>query len=176
MTEYFPYTCPDCGSTRNAADVAKELPREVFTQQIRPLVGRLRRRRLAGPGRPTLVRCPGCDDEMTTPELRDHRVACVRKRLRALQQTGYKVWLEPKDPDPYPDFRIERTDDEYAYFDKLSTPQTAIPVELRKIAEIAVDAVNKVVRIRLFGHLSWDSRSTLWSFLPSQFGRPTITA
>lgn len=170
--QYFGYSCPHCHVETNAAQVAAALPDDVLIAETARRNGR-RQTPHAGPGRPTLVRCPGCDETMTTAELRDHRVACVRDRLLALRKKGYRVWVAPKDPDPYPDFSIASVDAEVVHLDKLSTAQVPIPIELRKIAEIAVDDVGRVVRIRLLGRLAWDPVSTLWNFLPSLIGRPS---
>ena len=109
---------------------------------------------------------------MTMAELRDHRVACVRSRLLALRKKGFRVWLSPKDPDPHPDFSIHAVDDETVHFKKGSTPQGPIAIELRKVAEIAVDDVNRIIRIRVLGRIAWDALSELWSFQASQVGRP----
>src|SRR5262245_26481224 len=104
--EFFAYKCPHCSRVRNAADVAAELPDEV----LRLIAGRrnaLRRRtRGAGTGRPTRARCPGCSQEMSTAELREHRIPCVREELQKLR--GSAIRLSPKDPDPYPNFYISQ--------------------------------------------------------------------
>jgi hypothetical protein len=171
MKEYFAYSCLHCHAETNAAVVAAALPDEVLNAETARRNGR-RQTPHAGPGRPPVVRCPGCDDSMTMEELREHRVRCVRDRLLTLQRVGFKVWLSPKDPDPYPAFSIHSIDDELVHFKKGSTPQVPIAIELRKIAEITVDEVKEIVHIRLLGRLVWDPASTLWSFTPSRIGRP----
>jgi hypothetical protein len=111
--------------------------------------------------------------QMTTAKLGEHdRRVCVRNRLIALMQKGLRVWLSPKDKDPYPDFSIQAVDDEAVHFKKLSTPQGPIAIDLRKIAEITDDSVRQIVHIRLLGWLAWDAVSTLWNFEPSRIGRP----
>jgi hypothetical protein len=170
--EYFAYNCPHCHAETNAALVATALPDAVLNTETARRNGR-RQTPHAGPGRPTVVRCPGCDQQMPTADLREHRAACVRDRLLALWKKSFRVWLSPKDPDPHPDFSIQAVDDEAVHFNKLSTPQRPIAIELRKIAEITVDDANQLVNIRLLGRLAWDTVSTLWSFEPSRIGRPS---
>src|SRR5260370_33933924 len=113
--EVFLHTCPNGHAQRNAAQVAKELPGEILVPEAaRRYAGRQTPH--AGPGRPTLARCPGCDEEMPTAELREHRVPCLRDRLHKLRCQAFVFRLYPKDPDPYEDFRIDRIDDEQVQF------------------------------------------------------------
>lgn len=170
--QYFVYKCPDCHSETNATIVAAALPDDVLIAETARRNGR-RQTPHAGPGRPPIVRCPGCESQMTTAELREHdRLTCVRDRLLALQQRGFKIWLSPKDPDPYPDFSIQAIEDEAVHFKKRSTPQGPIAIDLRKIAEITDDTVRQIGHVRLLGRLAWDAGSTLWNFEPSRIGRP----
>jgi len=92
--------------------------------------------------------------------------------MMATRLQGFKVWLSPKDPDPYPDFSIHAVDDEAVHFKKRSTPQGPIAIDLRKIAEITDDNVRQIAHVRLLGRLAWDAGSTLWNFEPSRIGRP----
>lgn len=172
--EYFPYTCPNCAAVRNAVDVAKELPPEVLVRRTRSLIGRLRRKHLAGPGRPNLARCPGCSQEMSADDLRKHRISCVRGELKKL--IGNPFELDPKDPDPYPNFYIHNLAD-YANeveFNKGSN-QDVVTVDLHKIAEITIkkgDKGEKVVHIRLLGRVVWLDDIKRWRFAPTLIGRP----
>jgi|GEM_PF-3241839 len=169
--EYFTYTCPDCSSVRNATEVAKELPPEVLLRRTRPLIGSLRRKRLAGPGRPSGGRCPGCDDEKTATELREHRLSCIRQRLQRLQKKSPKIHLTPKDPDRYPNFSIYEVMDNEVVFKKLSSSQL-LTIELQKIAEIT-PAHDDVTYIRLLGFVRCNSDMNEWQFLPTRIGRPS---
>ncbi len=90
----------------------------------------------------------------------------------AVRNRGFKVWLSPKDPDPYPDFSVQAVHDDAVHFKKQSTPQAPIAIDLRKIAEITDDNVREIAHIRLLGRLVWDAVSTLWNFEPSRIGRP----
>src|ERR1700693_1636550 len=131
--QYFSYTCRHCRAERNASDVAVVLQCEVLFDETALRKGR-RQTPHAGPGRPTVVRCPGCDGEMSSAELREHRLGCVCRRLNELLRQNVYVRLQPKDPDPYPNFRIQKVSENEVEFHKLSSSQY-LTVETRKIAE-----------------------------------------
>jgi hypothetical protein len=86
---------------------------------------------------------------------------------------GYKVRLSPKEPDPYPDFRIEGIEGEYVTFQKLSSQQ-CLEIELGKIAEITVDRSAQTLNIRLLGRVIWNEQlgHSEWRFTSSRIGRP----
>src|SRR5690349_14325919 len=109
-SEYFKFKCPNpnCGLVTNAVDVAATLPDEVLIAEAARRNAR-RQTGHAGPGRPIISRCPGCDAKMSTLEMREHRIPCVRERLTKLQHRH--VQLIPKDPDPHPDFMILRVNE-----------------------------------------------------------------
>src|SRR5882672_327786 len=151
--EFFTIECPGCRGLLRATSVAAALPDEVLFAETARRNGK-RQTPHAGPGRPSLARCPGCDLEMRANEMRDHRLPCVRHRLAQLLQLSFKVHLSPKDPDPYPDFRIESVDGDWGRFQKLSSSQR-LEIHLAKIAEIIVDRSAKVVYIRLLGRVIW---------------------
>jgi hypothetical protein len=155
---------------RNAADVAKELPAEVLLRRTRPLIGSLRRKRVAGPGRPSKTRCPGCDVRKTAAQLRKHRLSCIRKRLQEVK--GHKIRLIPKDPDPYPNFSIENVRENQAIFKKLSSSQL-LTIELQKVAEISVADEQGLCYVRLQGSVRWNDDLKEWQFLPTRIGRPS---
>jgi len=171
--EFFTYTCPHCFTVRNAVDVAKELPPEVLVRRIRPLIGRLRRNRLAGPGRPSLARCPGCSREMSTYDLKAHRIPCVRGELEKLR--GMPIQLAPKDPDPYPNFYLHHIDETEVGFEKGSN-NDLVTVDLRKIAEITINQAEKLAYVRVLGHVGWHPEidSGRWRFAPTAIGRPPL--
>lgn len=125
----------------------------------------------AGPGRPTLSRCPGCDQEMPIAKLRDHRMPCIRERIESMRYQ--QVQLFPKDPDPYPNFMVKRVDDSGVEFEKLSSKQS-LRIELRKIAEIVAGSDDRPTYIRVLGRVHWDGLSTTWQFIPSRLGRPPM--
>ena len=102
---------------------------------------------------------------MSSAELRDHRIDCVRKRLNSL--LGFTIHLSPKDPDPYRDFMIETVGQDDVVFQKLSSSQR-LSIELRKVAEITLDKHKKIAAIRLLGRVAWDG--TRWLLVPA---RPT---
>jgi len=168
----FYYTCPSCNAGLKASDVAATLPDEIISLENARRMGRNQTPH-AGPGRPTLARCPGCDSQMSAADLIGHRVSCVRQRLENLRKQGVRVRLRPKDPDPYPDFMITALGDETIEFEKLSSDQR-LTIELRKIAEITVD--QQLLSIRLLGRVRWVERGIPrpeWQFAPSQrVGRP----
>ena len=175
--EYFTYTCPNCSSVRNAAEVAKELPPEVLLPLTRPLIGRLRRKRLAGPGRPSLARCPGCSQEMSTADLKDHRIDCVRRELK--KHMGHPFQLSPKDPDPYPDFYIHHLSDDATEveFHKGSN-HDVVTIDLRKVADItAIKQGKTMTYIRVLGRVAWHPEiggTGRWRFEPTAVGRPPL--
>jgi hypothetical protein len=169
--QQFFFKCPHCATETSESQVAAQLHDEIFFMEA----GRRQARRQtphAGPGRPTVVRCPGCDSEMGAAELRDHRVPCVRDRLTKLQRNCFKIRLLPKDPDPYPNFSILRIEEESVQFQKDSSMQS-LSVELRKIGDITVSSNEQLIYIRLLGRVHWDEPATLWRFLPSRIGRPS---
>lgn len=168
--EYFAYACPHCHKRSNATDVASSLPDEVLSQEAARRNGR-RRQRHAGPGRPTKARCPGCEGEMSSAELREHRIACVRTKLQQFQHLSFPVRLTPKDPDPYPNFFINQISEAEVEFRKGSNADH-LTVELQKIAEIKLDRESRLIHLRLLGYVSWHDDIKRWRFAPSRVGRP----
>jgi hypothetical protein len=170
QAEYFEYECPHCSSTRNAADVAAELPDEVLRLAGARINARSRRTYIAGPGRPAMARCPGCSQQMSSADLRAHRLPCVRRELEKLR--GIPVQLLPKDPDPYPNFYLESVDDEKAQFRKGSNGD-GVDLDLRKIAEVFVSAADKSAYVRVLGRIIWREDIKRWRFVPTAaVGRP----
>lgn len=172
--EYFPYKCPHCGNVRNARDVAAELPDQV----LRPAGARhnagLRRTFAAGTGRPTTTRCPGCSQEMSYADLREHRIPCVRTELEKLR--GRPVLLSPKDPDPYPNFHLLSVNDSEAEFEK-SSNNSRVTVDLRKISEITISHDDKHGYVQLLGRIVWRDDIQRWRFVPTgAVGRPPRSA
>lgn len=170
--EYFKYTCPHCQKPTNAIEVASLLPDEILSTEAARRSGR-RQRRHPGPGRPTKVRCPGCESEMSSAELREHRIPCVRTKLREFHHLAFPVRLTPKDPDPYPDFYINQISETDVEFRKGSNSDH-VAVELQKIAEMTLDREGRLAHIRLLGHVSWHDDIKRWRFAPSQLGRPRL--
>jgi len=172
--EFFPYTCPACGSVRNAAEVAVELvgsASPVVLSAVAGANGRRRQRHSPGPGRPgaARIRCPGCSSEMEREKLSEHRIPCLRDRLEKLR--GKRVRLTPKDPDPYPDFYVEDVGDHEVGFRKGSNDNW-VAVDLRKIAGITVGGVEPIAQVRVLGRVVWDNAR--WRFVPTgSVGRPT---
>jgi hypothetical protein len=166
--EIFIYTCPNCQTPTSAARVAASLPDEILRSETARRNGS-RQTPHAGPGRPVFARCPGCDLEMSNSELREHRVGCVRDRLRKL--CGFKIHLHPKDVDPYPDFVIAKVDESEVEFQKLSSSQ-CLGIELQKVAEITANLQDRVARIRILGRITWDESNQAWRFTPALLGRP----
>ena len=160
--QFFTIDCPHCGEKMNAAHVAQMLPPEVFAVELASRNGK-RQTRHAGPGRPSVVRCPGCDIKMPTAELREHRLPCLRDRLNTLQFRHVRLY--PKDPDPYPDFFLQRVSEDKADFEKLSSSQY-LSIELQKISEISINAREQRTYIRVLGRVSWDGTRKQWNFLP----------
>jgi hypothetical protein len=169
--EGFWYRCPHCSHERNAADVAKDLPDEVLRQAVGPGVARLRRTRVAGPGRPTVARCPGCSQQMSSADLREHRIPCVRAELEKLRR--WPIQLTPKDPDPYPNFYLHHVGETEVGFEKGSN-KDLLTVDLRKIADITVNQTEQMAYIRVLGRIAWHSDIKRWRFDPtSAVGRPS---
>jgi hypothetical protein len=110
---------------------------------------------------------------MSTAEIRDHRVDCVRKRFAELQNKGSRIHLQPKDPDPYPDFKIANIEKDEVRFQKMSSGQY-LDIELRKIAEITAGGTDRMISVRLLGQVIWDdsTRRPEWRFVSSRIGRP----
>jgi hypothetical protein len=154
--------------TQNAAAVAANLPKEVLLAAAAPHIARSQTPH-AGPGRPKVLRCPGCDELMSTAELREHRVPCLHEHLSKL--TRRHIRLTPKDPDPYPDFFLSRVDETKACFEKLSSHQQLI-IDVSKIAELTSDSTQDRTFIRVLGRVAWDDGAKLWRFMPSRIGRP----
>jgi hypothetical protein len=168
--EFFSYKCPQCASVRNALEVAAELPDGVLRLAAGRRNARLRIRRRGGPGRPTLARCPGCSQEMSAAELRDHRVPCVRAELEKLR--GRTILLSPKDPDPYPNFHINYIREDEVEFQKGSN-HDIVTIDLRKIAEITQDRAENIASIRVLGRVVWHDDIKRWRFAPTgMVGRP----
>jgi len=168
--ERFTYTCPKCQAEINAACVAAALPDEILRAETARRNGRCQTPH-PGPGRPAIARCPGCDAAMSSAELREHRADCVRDRLRNLR--NFKIHLQPKDPDPYPDFMISELGENEVTFQKLSSGQW-IDVELQKVAEITPSLQERLARIRLHGRVTWHENIHCWRFTPSVLGRPML--
>jgi hypothetical protein len=173
-TEVFTVECPRCQNRLNATLLAATLPDQVLFVETARRNGR-RQTPHAGPGRPTLAQCAGCDVKMSASELREHRGDCVRHRLGDLMRQGLKVRLFPKEPDPYPDFRIESTEGNYVTFQKLSSQQR-LEIDLAKIAEMAVDRLAQTLTLRLLGRVIWkeEAKNSEWRFIPSRIGRPKV--
>jgi hypothetical protein len=168
--EFFTYKCPHCATVRNAAEVAAELPDEVLRLAGGRRNAHRRQIRHAGPGRPTLARCPGCSQEMSSADLRDHRLPCVRDELQ--KAAGMTIQLTPKDPDPYPNFHINRINEGEVEFQKGSN-HDIVTVDLRKIADITISPAERVAYIRVLGRIVWHADIKRWRFAPTgAVGRP----
>ncbi len=161
--EFFGFVCPKCQAELNAAEVVVVLPDEVLRTEIARRNGR-RQTPHAGHGRPTETQCPGCDQTMTTAELRNHRRACVRGRLERLRKENLRIRLYPKDPDPYPDFRILRLTEAEVTFRKRSSDQD-LTVALQKIANITPQSGPRIADIELRGRVVWDGNQERWVFM-----------
>jgi len=164
----FLFTCALCKGQTNEAHVAAALQDEVLIAETARRIGR-KQTPHAGPGRPTLVRCPGCDIEMSAQELRDHRIPCVRERLNKLKYKKFQLY--PKDPDPHPLFMLTGVTEDQADFEKITSGHT-LTVELRKIAEIFAGQSEDANYIRVLGRVAWNHDRMLWTFMPSRLGRP----
>jgi hypothetical protein len=170
--ECFSYTCPHCHAATNAVQVAAALPAEILLAEAARHSGR-RQRRHAGPGRPTIVRCPGCDNPMSAADLRQHRLACVRSKLQQIQRLSLRIRLSPKDPDPYPDFYMAEIGEADVTFSKGSNSDQ-VTVDLNKVAQITIDHQGKIAHIRVLGHIGWHEDIKRWRFAPSRIGRPPL--
>jgi hypothetical protein len=172
QAEYFAYKCPHCSVVRNAADVAAELSPKVLQLASARLNARNRRNHIAGPGRPPIARCPGCSQEMSSADLRDHRLPCVRQELEKLR--GMAIQLLPKDPDPYPNFHVGSINEGEVEFRKGSNGDS-VAVDLRKIAEITVSTADKLAYVRVLGRIVWREDIKRWRFAPTAaVGRPAV--
>lgn len=168
QSEEFVYKCPHCAKERNAIDVAADLDVTILRSAVARRNSLTRRNRAAGLGRPMLVRCPGCSQEMSSSDLRDHRVKCVRNELEKLR--GLPILLSPKDPDPYPNFYVHDLADTEVEFLKGSN-HDLVTVDLRKIAEIS--KVDRVGHVRVLGRIVWHADIKRWRFAPTgPVGRP----
>ena len=166
--EFYRYECPNCGAVRNAGEVAEELDISVLRLAVARGNALSRRRKSAGTGRPIVGRCPGCSQEMSSVELRHHRVPCVRNHLLKLR--GKPILLTPKDPDPYPNFYIRDLNENEAEFFKGSN-HDVVTVDLRKIGEIG--ETDGIGYIRLLGRIVWHDDIKRWRFIPTRpLGRP----
>jgi len=82
------------------------------------------------------------------------------------------IQLSPKDPDPYPNFRINRVQDAVVEFLK-SSNQNLVTIDLRKIAEITVNQAEQLAYIRVLGRIAWHADIEGWKFEPTgPVGRP----
>jgi len=107
---------------------------------------------------------------MSSAELREHRLPCVRDQLQELQ--GVAIQLSPKDPDPYPNFHINHLYEDEVKFQKNSNDDF-VTVDLRKIAEIAVSRADRTAYIRVLGRIIWRDDIKRWRFAPTgAVGRP----
>jgi hypothetical protein len=168
------YKCPHCSRKSNAMEVAEALPHEVLQLVTARRNARLRRTRSIAGGRPRVARCPGCSQEMSAADMREHRIPCVRRELKKLSSTPFH--LSPKDPDPYPDFYIHNLggDATEVQFHKGSNGDV-VTVDLRKIAEItATHHQGKAMAyVRLLGRIAWHQDIKRWRFEPTAaIGRP----
>ena len=167
--EYFPYNCPHCGAVRNAAHVAAELDDSVFAVEAARRNTR-RQTRHPGPGQRASTGRPGCSQQMPSSELRGHRIPCVRSQLAELRATP--IQLAPKDPDPYPNFRLANVSDMEVTFLKVSN-YDQVTVDLRKIAGITVSREDNIAYIRVLGRIAWREDIKRWRFAPNApVGRP----
>jgi ribosomal protein L44E len=169
--QYFSYMCPHCRAETNAAEVASALDDEILMAETARRNGR-RQTPHAGPGRPTIIRCPGCDSQMSSAELREHRIGCVCRRLNELVRLNLNIRLQPKDLDPYPNFRIQKVSENEVEFQKLSSDQY-LTVETRKIAEITVSSGERIAYLRLLGRVCWEDDIQRWRFKATLVGRPS---
>jgi hypothetical protein len=162
-TEEFIFECPGCKRQLNAAEVAATLNEAVLRVELARRNGK-RQTPHPGPGRPARSCCPGCGEIMTTSELCEHRVPCVRERLSEIQNKDFMIHLYPKDPDPNPDFVIVSLREREVEFRKLSSMQS-LTVELQKIATITLQTVEKIVDIELRGRVIWNDGRQRWDFM-----------
>jgi hypothetical protein len=172
QSEEFRYTCPHCSKESSAIDVANDLDISVLRSAVARRNALSRRNRGAGLGRPKLVLCPGCSQEMASSELRDHRIPCLRDELHKLR--GLPILLFPKDPDPYPNFYINNVGDSAVEFLKGSN-HDSVTVDLRKIAEVT--RVDQTAHVRVLGRVVWHTEIKRWRFAPTgPIGRPATKA
>jgi hypothetical protein len=110
---------------------------------------------------------------MSTADLKDHRIDCVRRELKRLM--GNPFQLSPKDPDPHPNFYIHHLPNDAAEveFHKGSN-HDLVTVGLRKIAEITFSKPDKVAYVRVLGRIAWHADIKRWRFDPTQMGRPRM--
>ena len=107
---------------------------------------------------------------MSAAELRDHRIPCIRKELDKLR--GMEIQLTPKDPDPYPNFQLFHLHDGEVEFQKGSN-HDIVNVDLRKIAEISINQMERVASVRVLGRIVWHDDIKRWRFVPTApIGRP----
>jgi hypothetical protein len=108
---------------------------------------------------------------MTSLELREHRIPCVRANLEMLQRLP--IQLAPKDPDPYPNFYLHQVGDTHVGFEKHSNGDL-VTVDLRKIAAITISESEGIAYIRVLGRIAWRDDVKRWRFEPTAaVGRPS---
>jgi hypothetical protein len=107
---------------------------------------------------------------MQTADLREHRIPCLRDRLNNLKYRH--VILFPKDPDPYPDFFLQRLNEDKAEFEKSSSGH-CLSIELQKITEVVPNDQEQKTYIRVLGRVSWSEANRSWQFLPRLANRAT---
>jgi hypothetical protein len=109
---------------------------------------------------------------MSSADLRDHRLPCVRQELEKLR--GMAIQLLPKDPDPYPNFHVGSINEGEVEFRKGSNGDS-VAVDLRKIAEITVSTADKLAYVRVLGRIVWREDIKRWRFAPTAaVGRPAV--
>ena len=82
------------------------------------------------------------------------------------------IQLAPKDPDPYPNFHINRISEGEVEFQKGSN-HDIVTVDLRKIADITMSPADRVAYIRVLGRIVWHADIKRWRFAPTgAVGRP----
>jgi hypothetical protein len=107
---------------------------------------------------------------MSSADLRDHRIPCVRAELQ--KAFALCIELTPKDPDPYPAFAIAQINETTVEFRKKSNDDH-ITVDLRKIAVITINQQESLAHIRLLGRVVWHEDIKRWRFEPTApIGRP----
>lgn len=166
------FECVHCHQKTDEKDVIAKLHDAILFAETARRIGARRQHRGSG-GRPKGSRCPGCSAEMSAAKLRDHRIPCVRDHLKEIQ--FFAIELAPKDPDPYPDFRIREIRETEVEFEKLSC-NNVISVPLEKIAEITqlIRDKNRAA-VRVYGNIEWHENIQRWRFVPTRpVGRPTL--
>jgi hypothetical protein len=154
----------------NAIDVAEGLPDAILRVVAARRNARLRKTRSVSGGRPLLARCPGCSQEMASAEMREHRMPCIRRKLKSL--IGMRFQLSPKDPDPHPDFYIDHLPEDATevQFHKGSN-DNVVTIDLRKIADIRKEG--DIAHVRVLGYVAWHADIKRWRFQPTgSVGRP----